>query len=81
MISEPPPPLRMAGIAVPGAEEDALGMDVEFSVPDFDGDVFDLAGEADTGVVEQDVQAAVGCHHRVDDLGPVLFRCYVEVER
>ena len=53
---------------------------VEFSVPYFDCEVLDLAGEGDAGVVEQDVEAAVGFQDSVDDLGPVLFGCDVQVE-
>ena len=39
-----------------------------------------LPGKGDTGVVEQDIQPPVRRHHRVHHLGPVLFRCHVEVQ-
>ena len=77
---DPPPPLRMAGIAVQGAEENPLGVDVEFAVPDVHRGVLDLGGEGDAGIVEQDVQPSLRRHHRVHHLRPVLFRCHVEVE-
>ena len=54
-------------------------MDAELPVPDFDGDVLDFGEVGDAGVVEQDVEAAMCFEHRVDDLGPVLFRCDVEM--
>jgi hypothetical protein len=55
-------------------------MNAELAVPDVHGDVLDLAGKGDTGVVEQDVRPSVRRHHRVHDLGPVVFRCHNEVQ-
>ena len=55
-------------------------MDAKLAFPDLHRDVLDLAGKGDTGIVEQDVQPSVRRHHRVHDLGPVLFRCHVEVQ-
>jgi hypothetical protein len=63
-----------------GAQENALGMNARLAVPDFHGDVLDLGGKGDTGIVEQDIQPSVRRHHRVHHLGPVLVRCHVAVQ-
>ena len=55
-------------------------MNTKLAFPDLHRDVLDLAGKADTGIVEQDVEPSVRRHHRVHHLGPILFRCHVEVQ-
>ena len=54
-------------------------MNAKLAFPDFHCGVLDLGGKRDTGIVEQDIEPSVRRHHRVHHLGPVLFRCHVEV--
>jgi hypothetical protein len=80
LMIDPPPPLRIAGNRRTRAQENALGMNAKLAVPDIHCDVLDLAGKSDAGIVEQDVQPSVRRHQRIHHLGPVLFRCHVEVQ-
>jgi hypothetical protein len=59
---------------------ESVGMHAKLAVPDFHCGVLDLGGEGDTGIVEQNIKPSVRRHHRVHHLGPVLFRCHVEVQ-
>ena len=69
----PPPPLRMAGIAVRVPRKAPLGMNIKLAFPNFHCDVLDLAGKRDTSIVEQDIQPSLHRHHRFDYRGRVLF--------
>jgi hypothetical protein len=73
LMIDPPPALRMAGLARP------FGVDRQYLVPQLFGSFFDTPATGDAGVVNQDVQFPPTGLDQVDGLLPVVVPGYVQM--